>query len=499
MGHIVRFYGFRAVGTSLLLGVVISGGAWNSAPANTIAGDSEVAKLEQRAQSSATRIQDENQDVSNVRAEIYEARSRIGEMKIRVRGLDGQILDVKSQLEDLSAELAEAREDYEDLAREVYKDESENENIDAETSSESVLLQDLGEIEQLEDDQQSLENSIRQLEQKKQDYEVLIQNERNAISSLVAQRSEIEEDISDIKRDQNGTRNRIERGLKELEAAERADKRKKAKILRKADRRKDEPTNLRKPASGGEKASNREREMKIAKKLVVADDAPVPEPVEPISREEYDRLYKQAAADYGFGEDWYVLSAVGQVESNHGENLGPSTAGALGPMQFLPSTWLTAGVDGDGDGKKNIMDPEDAIPAAAGYLRSGGAPGDWTAALYTYNHSSSYVLEVLTIAEALRRQAGDTNAGPYIDNSRQSNPSDNNERVNPRNSTSSGNEKETVRDSPSSDNQQEPVGDSSSTNNERDKAESSPSVDKESETTGLSSSEDTGKSEVRER
>jgi hypothetical protein len=145
------------------------------------------------------------------------------------------------------------------------------------------------------------------------------------------------------------------------------------------------------------------------------------------------------------------------------------------------------------------MDPEDAIPAAAGYLRSGGAPRDWTAALYTYNHSSSYVLEVLTIAEALRRQAGDTNAGPYIDTSRQSNPSDNNERANPRNSTSSGNEKETVRDSPSSDNQRETVGDSSSTNNERDKAGSSPSVDKESETTGLSSSEDTEKSEVRER
>jgi membrane-bound lytic murein transglycosylase B len=200
--------------------------------------------------------------------------------------------------------------------------------------------------------------------------------------------------------------------------------------------------------------------MEIAKKLVVTEEARVPEPVEPTSREEYDRLYKQAAADYGFGEDWYVLSAIGQVESNHGENLGPSSAGALGPMQFLPSTWLTAGVDGDGDGEKNIMDPEDAIPAAAGYLRSGGAPGDWTAALYTYNHSSSYVLEVLTIAESLRKQAGDTNPRPYIDNSRQSNPS---------------------------------------TDNERENAGNSPSVDEKSETTGLSGSEDIAKSEIRAR
>lgn len=456
----MRFYGVRIVGTAMWLGVIVSGGTWNSASANTITGDSEVAKLKQRAQSGATRIQDGNQDVSNVTAEIEETRSRIGEMKIRMRGIDGQIGDVESQLEDRSADLAEAREDYEDLARDVYKDGLQDEDTDAESSSQSGLLEALGGIEQLEDDRQSLENSIRQLEQKKEDYEALSQNERSAISSLVDQRGEIEDDISSTKRDQNGIRNRIERRLKKLEAMEKAKERKKAKILRRAGRKNDDRAKLRGPVPGVEKASNREREMEIAKKLVVTKEARVPEPVEPISREEYDRLYKQAAADYGFGEDWYVLSAIGQVESNHGEKLGPSSAGALGPMQFLPSTWLTAGVDGDGDGEKNIMDPEDAIPAAAGYLRSGGAPGDWTAALYTYNHSSSYVLEVLTIAESLRKQAGDTNPRPYIDNSRQSNPS---------------------------------------TDNERENAGNSLSVDEKSETTGLSGSEDIVKSEIRAR
>jgi membrane-bound lytic murein transglycosylase B len=105
---------------------------------------------------------------------------------------------------------------------------------------------------------------------------------------------------------------------------------------------------------------------------------------------------------------------VGKVESNHGENMGPSSAGAMGPMQFLPSTWETAGVDGDGDGVANIMDPRDAIPASARYLRSGGAPRDWYRALFTYNHADWYVVKVLGVAEGYRRLANDNTVGPYI-------------------------------------------------------------------------------------
>jgi hypothetical protein len=157
---------------------------------------------------------------------------------------------------------------------------------------------------------------------------------------------------------------------------------------------------------GGE--GDRGHELKIAQEEIVA------EPVEPISRKGYRKLYKESAERYGFGEDWYVLAAVGKVESNHGESMGPSSAGAMGPMQFLPSTWETAGVDGNGDGEANIMDPRDAIPAAAGYLESGGAPKDWYRALFTYNHADWYVVKVLGVAEGYRLLAKDDSVEPYI-------------------------------------------------------------------------------------
>ncbi len=163
----------------------------------------------------------------------------------------------------------------------------------------------------------------------------------------------------------------------------------------------------RPPASGGE-VQNAERELEIAREDIVA------RPVEPIPYARYVQIYKASAKRYGFAKDWYVLAAVGKVESNHGENMGPSSAGALGPMQFLPSTWKEYGVDGDKDGVANIMDPEDAIPAAAAYLKAGGAPHDWYMALYTYNHAGWYVREVLGIAEGYRRLAKDDRVQPYV-------------------------------------------------------------------------------------
>jgi peptidoglycan LD-endopeptidase LytH len=114
----------------------------------------------------------------------------------------------------------------------------------------------------------------------------------------------------------------------------------------------------------------------------------------------YMRLYQETGASFGL--DWSVLAAVGQVESGHGANVGPSSAGALGPMQFLPSTWAAYGVDGDGDGRRDVMDPEDAIPGAARLLVANGAPANWERALFAYNHADWYVRQVLARAERYR-------------------------------------------------------------------------------------------------
>ncbi|TYC08201.1 lytic transglycosylase domain-containing protein [Actinomadura syzygii] len=116
----------------------------------------------------------------------------------------------------------------------------------------------------------------------------------------------------------------------------------------------------------------------------------------------YLDLYKQAARTCP-GLSWTVLAAIGQVESDHGRNAGPSSAGALGPMQFMPATWRTYGVDGDHDGKADIMNPYDAVPAAAKYLcASGGGRGGQQLyrAVWQYNHADWYVQKVLNLAKA---------------------------------------------------------------------------------------------------
>ncbi len=95
-----------------------------------------------------------------------------------------------------------------------------------------------------------------------------------------------------------------------------------------------------------------------------------------------------------------VLVAIAQVESRLGLRSGPSPAGARGPMQFLPATWEAYGVDGDGDGRADVMNAVDALHGAARFLcANGGAdPERLASALWNYNHSGSYVGEVLGLA-----------------------------------------------------------------------------------------------------
>jgi hypothetical protein len=114
----------------------------------------------------------------------------------------------------------------------------------------------------------------------------------------------------------------------------------------------------------------------------------------------YRELY-QVAARTCPGLSWTILAAIGQVESDHGRNVGPSTAGALGPMQFLPATWTRWGVDADGDHKADIMDPYDTVYSAARYLcwfGAGHGGADLKRAVFAYNHAQWYVTEVIALA-----------------------------------------------------------------------------------------------------
>ncbi|MFC4449170.1 lytic transglycosylase domain-containing protein [Halorussus aquaticus] len=122
--------------------------------------------------------------------------------------------------------------------------------------------------------------------------------------------------------------------------------------------------------------------------------------------------YQQTGQQYGI--DWTYLAGVGWVETQHGQyeaGCDTSSAGAKGPMQFMPSTWDAYGVDGDGNGVANICDYRDAIPAAANYLTASGAPENWDDALYAYNHSWSYVSDVKNAAAYYRDAYGGGGGG----------------------------------------------------------------------------------------
>jgi hypothetical protein len=121
----------------------------------------------------------------------------------------------------------------------------------------------------------------------------------------------------------------------------------------------------------------------------------------------YLQLFQASAARYCPGLSWTVLAAIGQIESGDGTNNGPSPAGALGPMQFLPSTWAVWGLDGFGQtGPPDIMNPYDAVPSAARMLCADGAAAGGSAlssAIFAYNHADWYVNQVLALAQQYAR------------------------------------------------------------------------------------------------
>jgi len=123
------------------------------------------------------------------------------------------------------------------------------------------------------------------------------------------------------------------------------------------------------------------------------DDPPDWKIHKPAPTNELLRYYKKAGRRFNI--PWQTLASLNFVESRFGRILGPSSAGAMGPMQFMPATWAAYGNGGD------IMDPHDSIMGAARYLSASGAPARMADALFAYNRSQSYVRAIQIYAQQM--------------------------------------------------------------------------------------------------
>lgn len=142
-----------------------------------------------------------------------------------------------------------------------------------------------------------------------------------------------------------------------------------------------------------------ESDIAAARELMAMTDAQPRLPdwriLTPPTPDDLRPLYRRAQRETG--TPWEYLAAVHLVETRMGRIRGTSTAGAQGPMQFLPSTFAQYGAGGD------INDPADAIMAAGRMLADNGAPRDMAGALWAYNHSDRYVAAVSSYAEQMKR------------------------------------------------------------------------------------------------
>jgi peptidoglycan hydrolase CwlO-like protein len=367
----------------------------------SVRGATRVPLLEAKISDQDAALREMIQEISTVGAELNRAQARADDAEARVEDLRRQTTQLKRQIAEQDAAFREAQARYRAQAQAAYRGESLEglaalldgwffDSWEGVAGTEDpvvarILLDSRMNLAAYQESKQTLRNTQRQIAQKRRDYNAAIEMQRTTTANLRERELALDEFIDRLTTNNARTEYRLQR----LEAAER------------------ERIQKSVAATGGGEAGS-EHELEVAREEIEATS------VEPMSKNAYMELYKASATEYGFGPDWYILAAVGKVESNHGQAMGPSIAGAMGPMQFMPTTWETSGVDGNGDGVANVMDPEDAIPAAASYLRDGGAPQDWYRALYSYNHADWYVKKVLAVAEAYRRLANDDSVGPYI-------------------------------------------------------------------------------------
>ena len=116
-------------------------------------------------------------------------------------------------------------------------------------------------------------------------------------------------------------------------------------------------------------------------------------------------IYQAAGVQYGIR--WEVLAAINEIETDYGRNLNVSSAGAVGWMQFIPSSWRAYGVDANRDGQKDPYNPVDAIFAAGRYLNAAGGDADLRRAIFAYNHADWYVDSVMMRARVIAGMPAD--------------------------------------------------------------------------------------------
>lgn len=114
-------------------------------------------------------------------------------------------------------------------------------------------------------------------------------------------------------------------------------------------------------------------------------------------------IYKAAEREYGV--DWEILASIHYHESTYSTfpTGGVSSAGAQGPMQFMPATWDMYGVDATGTGKADIWNDIDAIHSAANYLKASGYHRNIRSAIFAYNRADWYVNMIVRDAELIRQ------------------------------------------------------------------------------------------------
>ena len=116
-----------------------------------------------------------------------------------------------------------------------------------------------------------------------------------------------------------------------------------------------------------------------------------------LSYDQLLRLWQNAGQTYGV--PWNVLAAINKIESNFGRNMGPSSAGAIGWMQFMPSTWVRWGTDADGERVRRPVEPRRRGLFRCPLPRRVGRRADIRRAVFSYNHADWYVNQVMQLAQ----------------------------------------------------------------------------------------------------